>query len=428
MISRAGFRPAFDYSMNSKRPRLRVLMGMPDRESLGGPAACEPPFVAELRKLGAEVAEETYVYGERLGRTTLLERVRRVLATASVLRRALRRTEFDIVHLNSSFDTMALMRDAATLRLLRPTRAKIFIKFHGSDAALFAPRTSLLKRALVRFVLAQADGLGLLSSEERENFARAGVERRKLFVVKNVVTPATEELAGARAPQRESLTPQHADSTPQHESSTPQHESSPPPGRANLHARLNVFDEATPLLLFIARFIPAKGLTDVIDACAILRDAGRAFELLCLGDGEARAAAEAQTARLRLSGRVRFFGYVPEAETQEFYEGSTMLLFPTYHYEGFPMVIFKSIAAGLPVVTTRIRAAADYLNEPDNCLWVAPRNPQMLAEKISQLLDRTELRAQMRRNNLELARQFTAPVIAPEYLEIYNQLIADRIS
>jgi glycosyltransferase involved in cell wall biosynthesis len=404
--------------MNRKPPRVRVLMGMPDRESLGGPAACEPPFVAELQRLGADVAEETYVYGERLGGTTLRQRVLRVLSTAKRLRRRLRSEgDFDIVHLNSSFDTMALMRDAATLRLLQPTRAKIFIKFHGSDAALFAPHASTLRRALVRFVLKRADGIGLLSSEERENFTRAGVERRKLFVVKNVVTGA-EDVEGEDAhATRNSSSTLSASSTPGASSMrTPQHEGS-------LRAKLNVTDEATPLLLFIARFIPAKGLSDVIDACAILRDAGRAFELLCLGDGEARASAEAQAARLNLSGRVRFFGYVPETETGEFYAGSTMLVFPTYHYEGFPMVIFKSIAAGLPVITTRIRAAADYLREPENCLWVAPRNPQMLAEKIIQLLDQTDTRASMRRNNLELARQFDARVVAPEYLEIYNQLL-----
>ena len=399
---------------------MRVLMGMPDRQSLGGPAACEPPFVAELRRLGAEVAEETYVYGERLGKTTLGQRIRRVLATAMLLRRTLRRTEFDIVHLNSSFDTMALMRDAATLRLLLPARAKIFIKFHGSDAALFDAGASMSQRALVRFVLAHADGIGLLSSEERENFTRAGVDRRKLFVVKNVVTSA-EEAMDARAPQSANLASQSANFAAQDENFAAQDENIVAPG-ATLRAKLNVADKTTPLLLFIARFIPAKGLTDVINACAILRDAGRAFELLCLGDGEARAAAEAETARLQLSERVRFFGYVPEAQTREFYAGSTMLVFPTYHYEGFPMVIFQSIAAGLPVITTRIRAAADYLSEPDNCLWVAPQNPLMLAEKIMQLLDQTETRASMHRNNLALARQFTARVVAPEYLEIYNQL------
>jgi glycosyltransferase involved in cell wall biosynthesis len=415
-------------------------MGMPDRDSLGGPAACEPPFAEGLRALGASVTEETYVYGERLGRTTLRQRVVRVLRTARSLRRRLRREQFDIVHLNTSFDRMALLRDAATVRLLRPTRAKIFLKFHGSDAALFETRNPAL-RALVRFVLAGADGIGLLSSEERENFTRAGIDGRKLFVVKNVVAGAdavSPPDAATRAQDDEDKVSQPRAATgaqsdadmvspPDAVSQTDVSAVSPPGAdalsqTAAASGARACAGEETPLLLFVARFIPAKGLADVLAACAILRDEGRAFELHCLGDGEARAAWEAEAARLGLQPRVRFHGYVPEAETAKFYARSTMLVFPTYHYEGFPMVIFKSIAAGLPVITTRIRAAADYLSEPDNCLWTEPRNPRMLADKIAHLLDRPDARALMRRRNLELARQFTAPSVAPEYLEIYNRL------
>ncbi len=365
---------------------------MPDRGSLGGPAACEPPFVAELRRRGLEVAEETYVYGEKLSRTTLWQRIARVVTTARRLRRTLRRADFDLVHLNTSFDTMALLRDAATIALLRPTRAKIFLKFHGSDAALFQTSRFDRRTLLVRFVLSRADGIGLLSSEEKETFLRAGVDRRKLFVVKNAVNP---------------------DATPRADDVA---------RGAQLALKLNV-PETMPLLLFVARFIPAKGLSEVLRACAVLRDAGYDFKLLCLGDGPARPAAEQEATQLNLRERVRFFGYIPEAETAEFYAGSTMLLFPTYHYEGFPMVIFKSVAAGLPVITTRIRAAADYLTEPDNCLWVEPRNAPMLAEKIAGLLRDTQMRAAMRRHNLELARRFDAGAVAPQYLEIYNQLI-----
>src|SRR3989442_13295084 len=48
--------------------QLRLLIGMPDPASLGGPATCEPPFVAELRKQGVAVEEEIYVYGDKLSR------------------------------------------------------------------------------------------------------------------------------------------------------------------------------------------------------------------------------------------------------------------------------------------------------------------------------------------------------------------------
>lgn len=365
---------------------MRVLIGMPDRESLGGPAACEPPFVEELRRLGVEVGEETYVYGDKLSGTGLARRVRRVVSTARRIRRRLRAGRFDVAHLNTSFDARALLRDAATVPLLGRAGARLFLKFHGSDGELLRTTNPALRR-MGRRLLDAADGVGVLSSEERENFTRAGVDGAKVFVVKNVVERTFPREAGDLA------------------------------ARAGL-------DEGAPVLLFIARFIPAKGLLDVVRACAVLRDRGARFALLCVGDGPARADAEREVERLDLRGRVRFTGFVPEGETGEFYAGSTALVFPTYHYEGFPMTVFYAAAAGLPIITTRIRAAADYLREPDNCLWVEPRSPGALADRIARLLGEPGTRAAMRRNNAELARSFTAPRVAPEYVEIYNRLLA----
>lgn len=387
-------------------------MGMPDRESLGGPAACEPPFVAELRRLGVGVVEETYVYGDKLAGTGLLRRIRRVLGTARRLRRRLRAESFDVVHLNTSFDTRALLRDVVTVLFLRSTGGAIFLKFHGSDGALLRTRNPLL-RVCARALLRRARGIGVLSSEEKANFARAGVDESKLFVVKNVVErdDLTRGVSAGDAP-RDDAPPAAAVNALR--------------GRA-LAARFDL-KPGVPLLLFIARFIPAKGLLDVIRACREVRDRGHEFALLCVGDGPARAAAEAEAERLDMQEVVRFCGFIPEEQTGEFYAGSTMLVFPTYHYEGFPMVVFYSVAAGLPVVTTRIRAAADYLREPDNCLWVEARSPAMLAEKIAHLLEHPDARDAMRRNNLALARRFTAAAVAPEYVRIYNQLAGlDRV-
>ncbi len=368
-------------------------MGMPEAASWGGPAACEPPFVAELRRLGVEVAEETYVYGEQLSGTTLRQRISRVLRTARRLRARLRAEQFDVVHLNSSFDARALLRDVATLaRIRRAAHSKIFIKFHGSDAALLRTSDPVLRR-FARTLLARVHGIGVLSSEEKENFVRAGVDEARVFVVKNVVTDVPHESIAAPA----------------------------------LRGLLNVPGDV-PLLLFIARFIPAKGLLDVIRACALLREQGHEFRLLCVGDGPARREAEHEVARLSLEAQAQFFGYIPEAETQIFYDECTLLVFPTYHYEGFPMVIFKALAAGLPIITTRIRAARDYLAEPANCLWVEPQQPAQLAERITQLLTQPELRAAMAHNNRALATQFNADTVAREYLAVYNQLIGQTMN
>lgn len=367
---------------------MRLLIGMPDPDSLGGPAACEPPFVTELRRLGISVEEETYVYGDKLAPTTTINRMKRVLRTAFRFRRKLKSGSFDLLHLNSSFDNRALLRDVVTLGILGHQQTKIFVKFHGSDADLLLTRHPV-KRLQVATLLSRVDGIGLLSTEEKENFVRGGWDERKIFVVPNVVE---RDVAKTN-------------------------------GHFNFRHGL---PEGVPTLLFIARFIPAKGLLDVIRAQGLLRDRGIECALLCVGDGPARAAAEAEVEKLKLGKSVQFLGLIPEEKTAEFYANSDVLVFPTYHYEGFPMSVFSAVGAGLPIVTTRIRAAADYLVEPENCFWVEPRDPAMIADRVEMLLNSPETRIRMSEANKGLAAQFTAAIVTQKYLQVYETIIGRR--
>jgi len=354
---------------------------MPEVGSRGGSPNCEPPFVRELRRLGVEVQEQTYTYaGTAAG---FLTRVGRVLRTIHHFRKRLGSKRFDIVHLNTSFDTKALLRDFVTLCLIRRKRTKIFLKFHGSDGRLLKNK-NLALRFIRRCLFARAHGIGVLSSEERANFLRAGVSERKLFVVCNVVN---ENTSG---------------------------------GQCHLPS---ASETQVPHLLFIGRFIHEKGLADVIRACKLRRDRGVEFKLACLGDGPARADAEREVARLGLRDCVEFTGHIPEEEISHFYANGTALVFPTYHFEGFPMTIFNAAAAGLPIITTRIRAAADYLQEPDNCLWARPEIPTMLAKQIIDLLRNSTLRRTMSDNNRRLAARFSCETVTRKYLDIYEAII-----
>jgi glycosyltransferase involved in cell wall biosynthesis len=191
----------------------------------------------------------------------------------------------------------------------------------------------------------------------------------------------------------------------------------------NTVAKLN-----PPGILFIARFIRGKGLLDLLGAARIVLDSGMVFKLYCVGDGPLRAEAEALAGELRLGISVEFTGHITEEEAIHYYLGSTILVLPTYLQEGFPMTILQAVAAGLPIVTTKIRAAADYLQDPANCLWVEPRNPAMLAERIARLLGTPELQMSMKENNLSLAKEFAVDIIAKEYLRIFQQAASGSTS
>jgi glycosyltransferase involved in cell wall biosynthesis len=86
------------------------------------------------------------------------------------------------------------------------------------------------------------------------------------------------------------------------------------------------------------------------------------------------------------------------------------------------MTVFQSAAAGLGIITTKARASADYLREPDHCLWVEPRNPKMLSERILFLADHPEVLARMSRNNQQMAKNFSTEKVTDEYLRLLRRI------
>lgn len=358
---------------------MNLLMGIPSTDHM----ELAQYEIEGFRELGIVV--DTISYGSRSRIESKLTKIFVVLRTIFEIRRALRRKKYDLLYLNSAFAMRGLIRDVATCLGLCGTGVPIYIKMHGSESALLK-RQDFYVRSLRRILFRRVSAFGLLSSEEVTNFCNAGAMPNKLFQVKNVVNPSVY--------------------------------------KRDFQFRENLgLDPHTPMILFVSRLIPSKGLIDLIHACGIIRDRGYIFDLICLGDGPELAGCAAATRDLKLEEHVQFLGYLPESETKAFYANADMVILPTWHDEGFPMAVFQAVAAGVPVITTRIRAAADYLREPDNCLWVEPKNSSMLAEKIQQLLDDEALASQMGRNNSSSAVNYSKETVAREFVESYQKAI-----
>ena len=365
--------------------RLRILMGVPaPGATAGGPALHLPMLVADLRAAGHHV--DTVAFGRWGEGESLRRKVWHQVRDLARWPRTVRRAAPDVVHLNSSFDRRALARDAPFALATRLAGAPLFIKWHGSEPELLQSRSPLW-RALVRVLFANTQALGVLSSAEQD-----AVRRRRDAPPCHVV--------------RNGL-----DLERYHE-------------RRDVRSRHGI-PAASPLLLFIGRLIPAKGLTDVVRALPAVAAAHDAH-LLVVGDGPARAPAAALATELGVASRVHFAGQTSEAEALEYYCGCDILVFPTYHAEGFPMTVFQSVAAGLGVVTTRIRATADYLHEPDNALFVPPRDPAAIAAALERLLADGAALAAMRDNNKALALRFDRRTVAAEIATIYAEMLEDR--
>ena len=363
---------------------MKILVGMPAPDSWGGPIASEPPFVEALRGLGHAVVAEVYVYGDKERSTPTLSRISRVLRTAFRFRKLLKAGDFDLLHLNTAFDMRTILRDSASLFIMRPGSTKVVLKLHGSEAEEFAD-ASWLTRRLIRYIARRVDGFGYHTREELDAFLELGFDPEKFSPVRNAVTIHQDLPADF---EREQKDPD------------------------------DVFE-----ILFVSRFIPAKGLVETIEACEELRKRGIRFRLTCAGDGPSRRDAQDAVGRLALGRVVTFTGYIPEAEVTERFMSADLFVFPTSHKEGFPNVLFKAVAVGLPIVTTRIRAARDHLSEPDNCLFCI-KDATDVADKMERLIRDAELRRSMSRNNVKYGKTLLPDAIAREFDEIYSRLVA----
>jgi len=361
---------------------VRVLMGIPaPGATAGGPALHLPMLVEDLRAAGHAVV--TMPYGRWAERESMVRKAWHQWLDLLRYPALLHRTRPDVVHLNSSFDPKAIARDAPFALLTRLAGKPLFIKWHGSEPE-YLRSSSLVWKPLVRMLLANTRAIGVLSSEEQAAVRRCA-RAPACHVVRNGLDLARYER------------------------------------RAEVHARLGI-PAGAPLLLFVGRVLRAKGLREAVSAMRLLSP-GLGAHLVVVGDGPDRSESEALAARLGVQDHVHFLGQIPEASALDFYCGCDILVFPTYHPEGFPMTVFQSLAAGLGVVTTRIRATADYLQDPDNACFVPARDAQAVATAVETLLRDAPRLAAMREANRNLARRFERRIVAGEIGAIYGEIL-----
>lgn len=374
----------FGARTSSERPRrdLRVLIGIPGRGArAGGPALHLPMLVEDLRSGGAGLDVRAFAYGRWNEDESLPTKLLHQLVDLMRYPLVLARSAPDVVHLNTAFDRKAIVRDLCFALLTRAARRRLLLKWHGAETELLRQRGSLW-RALSGILLACSHAIGVLSSDEQQALKRAGYTK-PIPIVKNGLDLRRYAV------------------------------------RCDIRPRLGLAADAL-ILLFIARLIPTKGLADAVQAMASV--GSKSAHLVVVGDGPSRAGGEQRAEELGLCSRVHFVGAIPEDQARDYYCGSDILVLPTHHAEGFPMSIFQAVASGMCIVTTRIRAAADHLDDPENCLFVPPRDPSALAEALHRLLHDPVLRRRMGQSNRKLAERFDRRLVAEEFADLYRRI------
>jgi len=138
---------------------------------------------------------------------------------------------------------------------------------------------------------------------------------------------------------------------------------------SNFKAAYPVPDDGPLKLLCVGRLIERKGQHYLIEALKRLTDEGIDVRLDLVGTGDARPANEALVARLGLTGRVRFLGYVPRENVAEHYTAAHVFVLPSYN-EGMSVALLEAMASGLAVIVTPTGGTPELVEPEANGLVV----------------------------------------------------------
>ena len=283
----------------------------------------------------------------------------------------------DVVYVVTAHNWPGLLRDLPLALTVPHGRPPLVLHFHGSDCDRLGRPGSRMFTALSKLLVQRAAAVLLLSSEEQMAWRRLSPDT-EFEVVLNPFVPSHQGARPAAAAPR---------------------------------------GDRVPTVFTVARLIPEKGVFDLLEAVALVRRR-RECRLLVAGTGPAREELIRHAARLGIGEAVEFLGYVSGAELDEAYRNADLFVLPTYFAEGFPLSIMEAMSYGLPIVTTRIRGAADWLEEGRNGRFVPPREPAVLAEVIEDLLADPDLCEHMSRENFAAAGDFSPETVLPRYADV----------
>jgi glycosyltransferase involved in cell wall biosynthesis len=140
-----------------------------------------------------------------------------------------------------------------------------------------------------------------------------------------------------------------------------------------------------PTILCVARFVPRKRHVDLVRAARVLTDSGIEFRLVLAGEGSTLDDVRRLVAELGLGDRVAFPGRVDHEQVSELLAGAAIFCLPSV-WEGMPGSAMEAMAAGLPVVATRVSGVDELVEHERTGLLVPPRRPDLLAAALETLL------------------------------------------
>lgn len=177
----------------------------------------------------------------------------------------------------------------------------------------------------------------------------------------------------------------------------------------------------SPLILFVGRLDPQKAPFVLLEAFARLSQRHADWQLLFVGEGPLRSSMTEWVVERGLQSSVHFAGWRPDVP--ELLKAGDVLSL-TSLWEGMPNIVLESMAAGLPVVVSRIEGTAELIREGETGLLVTPGSVSEMEQQIEKvLLDREFSTSLAKDAQQSVFKGFTLEAMIRSYEQLYLRLL-----
>jgi len=308
------------------------------------------------------------------------------LALASRMAEVAEYYELDLLHVHYAIPHSVSALLARQMLAARGKRLPFVTTLHGTDITLVGLDRSYLP--ITRYSIQESDGVTSISQYLKDKtFADFGITR-DIVVIPNFVN------CDVYAPVRE-------------------HE-------VRAAARKHLVGTDEPILIHLSNFRPVKRVVDVVKVFAQVNRAIPS-QLVLVGDGPDRSAAEWLVHDLKIQDRVHFLG--KQDRVNELLPLADLMLMPS-QLESFGLAALEAMACKVPPIATRVGGVPELIDDGETGLLFPVGDVDGMAQGALRLLQNCEPLEAMRENARRAAqKRFCATLVVPQYLKYYQAVL-----
>jgi len=308
------------------------------------------------------------------------------LALASRMAEVAEYNELDLLHVHYAIPHSVSALLARQMLAARGQRLPFVTTLHGTDITLVGLDRSYLP--ITRYAIQESDGVTAISNYLKDETIKhfgvtRGIEVIENFVNCNVYTPMKDEAL-----------------------------------RSEARKRLAAPDEA--ILMHLSNFRPVKRVVDVVKIFAQVVKQMPA-QLILVGDGPDRSAAEWLAHDLGIQAKVHFMGKLERVN--ELLPLADLLLMPS-ELESFGLAALEAMACKVPSIATRVGGVPELIDDGvTGLLYEVGDIDGMALGALSLLKDRERLNAMREAGRKTAQNRFCSTLVVPHYVRYYEQVL-----